>query len=361
MKRVFLFSFFLFIGFKASTQVTIDTFLTDYARFLAAKPCLSKPFIEMQKKTYYKDHITFSQKMWEHINDSTIAKINVFIDDKKMRDASDTVTCFYPFGGPDFLFANVFYPNAKNYVLMGLENLGSIADITKKKDAECDLLLAHVNESMQYLNKSGYFVTSHMSKDFSKSLMNGTIHTVLYFAANRNYMVKKIQTGSIDAKGNFASGKNGYYKAWDLTLTDTLGNEKHVFYISANIVDFKVSKTPYFVWFVNNLGKHNTFIKSASYIPPHKNFSIVRNLILESQKIIQDDTGIQYKTLNDATKWDYEYWGTYTMTIKDLSWGFQQDLKDAVAKSPNNKKLPFRISYNGNYGEGLIMVARKKN
>ncbi|HLP11688.1 MAG TPA: hypothetical protein VK177_07105 [Flavobacteriales bacterium] len=360
MKRFFLFSLFLFIGFKASTQVAIDTFLTDYGRFLAAKPCLSKSFADMQKKAYYKDHVTFTQKMWKHINDSTIAKINAFIETKNLRDAADTVTCFYPFGGPDFLFANVFYPNAKNYVLMGLENLGSVADITKKKDADCDLLLAHLNESMQYLNKSGYFVTSHMSKDFSKSLMNGTIHTVLYFAANRNYMVKKLENGSIDSKGNFASGKSGYYKAWDLTLTDSTGNEKHVYYISANIVDFKVSKTPYFTTFVKNMGKHNTFIKSASYIPPHKNFSIVRNLILESQKIIQDDTGIQHKMLNDATKWTYEYWGTYTMTIKDLSWGFQQDLKDAVAKSPNNKKLPFRISYNGNYGEGLIMVARKK-
>ncbi|HYG52933.1 MAG TPA: hypothetical protein VD905_18660, partial [Flavobacteriales bacterium] len=247
-----------------------------------------------------------------------------------------------------------------NYVLMGLENLGTVSDITKKKDAEIDLLLAHLNESMQYLNKSGYFVTAHMSKDFSKSLMNGTIHTVLYFAANRNYMVQKLQTGSIDAKGNFAANKTGYYRAWDLTLTDTSGNEKHVYYISANIADFKISKTPYFVAFVKNMGAHNAFIKSASYIPPHKNFSIVRNLILESQKIIQDDTGIQHKMLNDPAKWSYEFWGTYTMTIKDLSWGFQPDLKEAIAKSPNHKKLPFRISYNGNYGEGIIMMARKK-
>ncbi|HYG49283.1 MAG TPA: hypothetical protein VD905_00195, partial [Flavobacteriales bacterium] len=116
MKRFFLFSIFLSIGFKASTQVVIDTFLTDYGRFLAAKPCLSKPFANMQQKNWYKDHVVFTEKMWKHINDSTIAKINAFADSKKMRDAADTITCFYPFGGPDFLFANVFYPNAKNYV-----------------------------------------------------------------------------------------------------------------------------------------------------------------------------------------------------------------------------------------------------
>jgi hypothetical protein len=361
MKRIFLFISLLFIGLSASSQVVIDTFLTDYARFLAAKPCLSKPFADMQSKPYYKDHTAFTNKIWKHINDSTIAKITAFATEKKIISETDTNTCFYPFGGPDFLFANVFYVNAKNYVLMGLENLGTVADIRKKKDLETDLLLAHLNESMNYLHKSGYFVTSHMSKDFSKSLMNGTVHTVLYFAANRNYMVKGLKYGGIDAKGNFYPTKGGIYKTWELTLADSSGNEKRVYYISANIADFKISKTPYFVAFVKSLGSHNSFIKSASYIPAHKNFSIVRNLILESQKIIQDDTGIQHKILNDKTKWDYEFWGLYTSTIKDLSWGFQPDLKEVVKGHPNNKKLPFRISYNGNYGEGIIQVARKKS
>src|SRR5687767_15143138 len=108
MKRTFLFSLLLFIGLRGSSQVVIDTFLTDYARFLAAKPCLSKPFADMQNKPYYKDHIAFSNKIWKHINDSTIAKIDAFTAEKRITASTDTNTCFYPFGGPDFLFANVF-------------------------------------------------------------------------------------------------------------------------------------------------------------------------------------------------------------------------------------------------------------
>jgi hypothetical protein len=366
MKRIFLFSCLLFIGLKASSQVVIDTFLTDYSRFIAAKPCFSNAFIELQKATTYIKHQNSSNKIWNHIQDSTLSKITLFNDGKKIIDSIDTNTCFYPFGGPDFLYANVFYPNAENYVLMGLEKLGTVPDLKKKTATEIDLLLEHINQSMQYLNKSGYFVTSHMSRDFSKSMMNGTIHTVLYFAANRNYLIKKLANGYISSGGKFTSYKtkneSQYYKAYDLTVTDTLGNEKHIYYISADIADYKIKTFPYFVSFVKGFGKTSCFIKSASYIPAHKNFSIVRNLILDnSVKIIQDDTGIPYKTLNDKTKWDYQFWGLYTSTIKDLSWGLQPDLKEAIKGHPNNQKLPFRISYNGNYGEGIIMVARKKN
>jgi len=362
MNRFFFTSLLVILCFKGIGQSGIDTALTDYARFLAAKPCLSKRFIALQQKPYYAKHIAATKKIWGHINDTTIAKIMTFNVGKNLIEDSDTQTCFYPFGGPDFLYANVFYPNASDYVLMGLEKPGTVVDITKKSETEVQLLLEHLNESMLYLNKSGYFVTAHMSKDFSKSLMNGTIHPVLYFAASRNYLIKQLRYGFIDSKGDFVENKNqnGYYKTWDLILTDSTGKDKHVYYISANIADFKISKSPYFVSFVKKMGEHNTFIKSASYIPAHKNFSIVRNLMLESNKIIQDDTGIPHKILNDPTKWDYTFWGTYTMTIKDLSWGFQPDLKEAVKNHPNGKKLPFRISYNGNYGEGIIIKAIRK-
>lgn len=365
MKRLFLFSCLCFLSFKGNTQVAIDTFLTDYARLLAAKPCLSEPFKNIQAKGFYAEHQKFSAKIWNHVHDSTIAHIDRFNADKGITSAADTLTCFYPFGGPDLLFAHVFYPKAKNFVLMGLEKPGSVTNITKKSDQEVQLLLDHLNQSMTYLNKSGYFVTSHMSKDFSKSLFNGTIHPVLYFAANRNLMVKNLENGYINSAGNFVVYKKGekqqYYNGYHVTLTDSLGYEQNVYYFSADIADYKIKTFPWFVKFVKNMGPDNCFIKSASYIPAHKNFSIVRNLILDnSKKIIQDDTGIQYKILKDETQWNLQFWGVYTMTIKDLSWGFQEDLKEAVKKSPNNQKLPFRISYNGNYGEGIIMVATKK-
>ena len=38
---------------------------------------------------------------------------------------------FYMFGGPDFLYADAFFPNATTYVLSGLEPVGQIPDLLK--------------------------------------------------------------------------------------------------------------------------------------------------------------------------------------------------------------------------------------
>ena len=62
----------------------------------------------------------------------------------------------------------------------------------------------------------------------------------------------------------------------------------------------------------------------------------------------------------DTKIYDIEMWGTYTKVISDLSWGYQPDLKKALEASGNNKALPFRISYNGNYDEGMMLYAKRK-
>ena len=38
---------------------------------------------------------------------------------------------FYMFSGPDFLYANAFFPNASTYVMSGLEPTGPVPDLTK--------------------------------------------------------------------------------------------------------------------------------------------------------------------------------------------------------------------------------------
>ncbi len=365
MKQIFNAVFFCCFSITAFGQPNIDTNKTDYARFIAGLPCYSQKYIAIQQKLFYQDHLKVMNKILHHIQDSSINKINDFVNEKKLTELIDTITCFYPFGGPDFLFANVFYPYAKNYVLMGLEKPGTIPDLTLKSEEEIKGLLNHLKECLLYLNKSGYFVTAHMSKDFSKSMLNGTIHPVLLFAAYQGYKVCSIKNGYINKLGVFVEYNNKndreYYNGYRLSLIDSSQNIQNVYYFSSDIADYKIKSKNWFVPFVKSFGKCNSYLKSASYIPAHKNFSVVRNLILlNSNKIIQDDTGIPFKILNEKSKWDLDFWGTYTMTIKDLSWGFQPDLKDAVSKSDNNKKLPFRISYNGNYGEGIIMIARKK-
>ena len=40
-------------------------------------------------------------------------------------------TMYYMFGGPDFLYANPFFPNANTYILAGLEPVGQVPDLSR--------------------------------------------------------------------------------------------------------------------------------------------------------------------------------------------------------------------------------------
>lgn len=354
-----LFTFLLVTNLQA--QFAYDTLLNETALYIGGMPCETEDFKKLQEKSFYSSHLKFTESSWKEMQDSTLNPMIKWAKEKNIISESDTGSCFYPFSGPDFLFADQFFPYCKNYILLGLERLGSLTDIKKLTDAQLADYLNSIRNSQRYLLKSGYFVTSHMGSDFSKSVLNGNIHLMSYFLVRTNHKIVSVNYGNINKEGTFsyATQKNSngieikFFRSGEPTI-------KTMYYFSMDVADYKIKSKTEIEKFFESFPMINTYIKSASYIPMHKNFSIIRNIILDnSLKIVQDDTGVPLKSL-DATVFEINMWGTYSKTISDLSWGFQPDLKKALEESDNNQSLPFKISYNGNYGEGMILYAKRK-
>lgn len=200
-----------------------------------------------------------------------------------------------------------------------------------------------------------------MGKDFSKTVLNGNVHLMCYFLAKTHHKISGIEYGNIGKDGKFIT--TSYSKGNGIKISFFREGEtkiKSLYYFSLDVADYKIKNKPEIRQFILSFPEINTYIKSASYIPAHKNFSVFRTIILdESQKILQDDTGVPIKNI-DTTTYTVQLWGTYTKTIKDLSWGYQPELRTALENSGNNVPLPFKISYNGNYGEGMMLYALRK-
>lgn len=349
------------------TQIAIDEALTDHSRFIAGLDCYTDYYKNLQAKDFYKTHRDYCTKVWKQLEDSTLDVMVKWAKEKNIMEDSDTLPCMYTFSGPDFLFGSRFFPKASHYVLMGLEKCGSITDLSKMKEAAVIDYLSSIRGSMRYLLKAGYFVTAHMSTDFSKTVLNGNIHMMLMFMARENYSIYSIDYGYMGKDSSFVvtgtkpSSTSGKINGMRVGITDSSAQQlKYVYYFSADIMDSKLKDKPEFTAFIENMAPFNSYFKAASYVPQHKSFATIRNLILDnSYKILQDDTGVPLKSL-DKTIYDIEMWGTYTKVISDLSWGFQPDLKKALEASGNNKDLPFKISYNGNYDEGMMLYAKRK-
>ncbi len=97
----------------------------------------------------------------------------------------------YPFGGPDFIHAVTLFPGADEYILVGLEPLGSLPDFMAMGDAGLNAYLSHLNHTLRSISQRSFFITTEMREDFGKEGVDGVYPVLLYFAALSNHEVLK--------------------------------------------------------------------------------------------------------------------------------------------------------------------------
>lgn len=347
-------------------KIAYDTLLTASADLIAGLSPDHPAFVSVVASDYYKIYSAFTSDAWK-VSDSTMLQpIDKWCRENNVIDERDSLQCFYPLSGPDFLFGNAFWPNAQKYIMLGLEPKGSLPDFTEFKEDEWKKYFDNMKGSMKYLNTRGYFVTAHMSSDFTKFRLNGMVHMMLYMMARTNhkiidvYYVKLNADGKAEKTEDIKSLPDGTVTAIAIDFTDADQTKKRTaYYFQIDASDENMAAHPEFEKFVLADKNRVAYMKSASCVLLNTNFNVMRQLVLSCDQIVQDDTGVPFKYF-DASLYDISLYGTYTSTIRDLHYCLQRDMVKAVKESPYNKELPFRISYNGNYGEGMLLVAKKK-
>jgi hypothetical protein len=343
-----------------------DTLLTETSRFIAGMPA-GIHFDEHQQKEHYTKHKDFTDKSWATTLDTMIRPVQKWCAEKNIGDTRDSLLCFYPLSGPDFLFANLFFPQADHYILLGLEPRGSMKDLRGLNDTEMQKYLEGIRSSMKYINSRGYFVTSHMSSDFTKAHLNGMVHMMLYMMARTEHKILDVYEVWLDENGKeqklnkgekAPEGKIVAAKIEFLSPDQT--EKRDAYYFKLDASDKYLEEHKEFSSFVNSFPRRAAYMKSASCVLQNSPFSVMRKLVMDSDRILQDDTGVPFRYFSEDSTLNVQLYGTYTKTINDLNWCYQPALRKALEQSGNNADLPFRISYNGNYGEGMLLWAKRK-
>lgn len=347
-----------------------DTLLTEAAYFIAGMPTTTY-LTDLQAKDYYAEHKKFTDTSWKFSVSSMLDPIEKWKTEKQIGETKDSMLCFYPLSGPDFLFGNAFFPDAHNYVLLGLEPRGTMCDFRTMNDEQIKKYLSGIRGSMKYLNSRGYFVTMHMSSDFTKAHLNGMVHMMLYMMARTGHKIVDVYNVYIENDGvndgmesrkpiNTDPDKNLTAIKIDFLSTDGL-TKKSAYYFKLDASDENLANHPEFEKFVERFGPRVSYMKSASCVLTNNNFAVMRKLVLGSEAFLQDDTGVPYRYILADSTHDIKLYGTYTGTINDLDWCYQPGLRKALEKTGDTTELPYKISYNGNYGEGMMIWCKKKN
>ncbi|MBN2758707.1 MAG: hypothetical protein JXR51_16185, partial [Bacteroidales bacterium] len=311
------------IKFNSSIKSRKETFnennvYNQTALFIAGKN--SELFKTIQKQDYYKNYKNKINESWKKTTSKNLNSINKWIKKNDITNNLDTSDLFYPFSGPDFLYANAFFPYANNYILVGLENPGKLPNLEKMDNSQTAEYLFKLYHSLRYINQAGYFTTKQMQTDFADSSLNGIIHLLLFYISKSNHDISDISSVFIDNFGQEKEKKDfqiadKYINGIKIEFYDKKSDKlKKLYYFPVDLSDENLKDQLGFLMFLSNFGYKNTFMKSASYILHDGEFSICRDLILnQSKKILQDDSGIPFKILNNSN-FNLKLYGNYSRT-----------------------------------------------
>jgi len=299
-----------------------------------------------------------------------LGKLDTFTINELSEVNTNIKTLFYPYSGPDFTNANIFFPKTDKIIMAGLERVGDIPDFSKLSEINKQNYFSQILESLTNILTKGYFITKRMKKEFAGERLDslsGVIPIFYVFMAQANCRILDAQKIYIDTLGNIVEINENYIDdPFDNTVNglkiDYIRNEDNkirtVIYFSHDLGEFKHADTPEFLIFLKKQNINVTFLKAASYLNIW--FGIVRNFILDnSDYIFQDDSGIPIKYINDSI-WNIKLYGTYTKTLDMFKDYFQSSLKTKYAQDSTVVPLNFGIGYNGTIGDANLQLFTKK-
>ena len=131
-----------------------------------------------------------------------------------------------------------------------------------------------------------------------------------------------------------------------------------LYYFTLNLADERLKENKPFQMYIASLKGFNTAFKATSYMTHHREFSVIRSLVLDNANtIVQDDSGMPFKYLTPDT-WKVQLYGKYTQPFGVFKYWAEPDLAKAYTDT-SVKPLPFRIGYGYSVIPSNELVARR--
>ncbi|WP_298257987.1 hypothetical protein [Bradyrhizobium sp.] len=338
-------------GARAADAPTAD----DTAKFLAGMtPSANSPLMALTRDPAWQRHAKFFDSAFGQLDQRQMSRVRAW---SEANIAAPKPTMFYMFSGPDFLYANAFYPRATTYVLSALEPPGSIPDLMKVPPGSIAATLSDVEHSLGSILSFSFFITRKMKVDLHEGELNGAMPLLYVFLARSGKTIKNVSSLALDAKGTayFANENPGgnAVRGVRIVFAGRDGVDRTLYYFSTDLSDSSV-RVSGFLKFCATLAPGNSLIKSASYLMHSPSFSAVRDFILaNSAAIIQDDSGIPLGYFG-ARKWRLFPFGRYAGPIAEFPNKYQESYAELFQRA---QPLDFGIGYRWHSHESNLLLA----
>lgn len=358
------------IASEAPLVACMNDSLNALANLMAGIADSSSVYAEIQASSDFKAFSENFDKRWMNFDSTRLTSLRNFRDNELSKVVKAPSTLFYPFSGPDILYAQTFFPEANRYVMIGLEPVGSPPRFNAASKDSLDIYYSKVNTSLNAILKFSFFRTQSMKNDLKNNDVDGTLHLLILFLKRTGNQLCSARPVTVDSTGaivyeeSFAALKKmkTNTRGLELKFTDVSNNPKTLYYFSLNAADGGLKSNTSFVNFLKGMGTVNTYLKGASYLMHKSYFSIIRNVILEqSEQVVQDDSGISFHYFGDSgSTWKFDLYGQYTRPIPMFKEFYQKDL-DSLYKQQGAREIGFGIGYNFKDKNSNLLIATKQH
>lgn len=350
-----------------SVSAAGDRRVTSIARLLAGQPPTLPVHAEIAQTAEWREHRDAVQAGWAKVKSGRGATMARWRDENVRSGCSGSGTLLYPFSGPDFFNAHLFFPDCRNYVFFGLELPGEVPELEKLDKVGLARVLGDVRVAVGDLVERNYFITSRMSKQLHTSQLRGVIPVLIASMALAGLEVRAIEPFELPGAAQRSAtdtdkpGAKPIRKLRAIQITfqrPGAAQTQTLQYFSVDATNNGLAPYPEFLQYLRSFKASPMLIKSASYLLQDRQFREVRDALIESADfLVQDDTGMPYEVLR-ANGWEMRLYGGYRRPIDPFHWAYQPGL-DAAYKMSGASELPFSFSYHWSGGRSNAMVARR--
>ena len=306
--------------------------INDTARFLAGMPAGSRsPYGSLRRSHAWQQHSSSMDRMFDVFARSRQASISGWRQ-AELGDVSNH-NIFYPFGGPDYLYAYTFFPRANRYVIVGLEPVGSVPNLSALSEAELSSSLSNLKASMSSATNFSYFITKDMKGDLTRTSIRGTLPIMLTFMARTGHRIQSVEMLNSPAPG------------FRISASGPTGGSKSVYYFQKDLSNSGISSNSGFLSFVTSAGAPTTFLKSASYLMHNSHFSNIRNAVVNrSYAVVQDPSGVPFQSLAQGG-YNIRLYGQYSGTLDIFRQHYQSDLAQSYRSGRVSGESRFHLAW----------------
>ncbi len=330
----------------------------DIAHFLAGlPPSANSPLASLTKDPAWKKHAEVFESDWKALENKQLENVRAWSSANLKQTQA---VLYYMFSGPDYLYANAFFPNAKTIIMAGLELTGPIPEPSDITPHSVGSEVTAIRAALGNLLKHSYFITSQMGSQLSRPKLSGTLPIMYVFLARSGKTIHNVSLVGLDVDGKLhpldEAGFVPAAKGAKIVFAGSDGEERTLYYFRTDLSNKGVPNGG-FMKFCESFGQGDAFVKSASYLLHNPGFSEVRDFLLKNTvSLVQDDTGIPLKFLND-NDWQLHPFGTYLAPIREFAHAQQPKLVE-LFKKQSAGPLNFTVGYRWGKPSNLLLAVK---